>query len=74
MWSKTKKRLESYICNSLKDRVDFFCSNYRIHDGIGRTYITVDGNEVYNMCTLKRDYYREPKEGIYFILKSSKMS
>lgn len=69
MWSKTKKRLESYICNSLKDRVDFFCSNYRIHDEIGRTYITVEGNEFYNMCTLKRDYYREPKEGIYFILK-----
>lgn len=65
MWSKTKKRLESYICNSLKDRVDFFCSNYRIHDGIGRTYITVDGKEVYNMCTLKRDYYREPKDGFY---------
>lgn len=65
MWSKTKRRLESYICNSLKDRVDFFCSNYRIHDGIGRTYITVDGKEVYNMCTLKRDYYREPKDGFY---------
>lgn len=65
MWSKTKKRLEGYICNSLKDRVDFFCSNYRIHDGIGRTYITVDGKEVYNMCTLKRDYYREPKDGFY---------
>lgn len=71
---QNKKRLESYICNSLKDRVDFFYSNYKIHDGIGRTYITVDENEVYNMCTLKRGYYREPKEGIYFILKSSKMS
>lgn len=65
MWSKTKKQLESFLCNSLKDRVDFFCSNYRIHDGIGRTYITVDGNEVYNMCTLKRDYYRQPKKGVY---------
>lgn len=65
MWSKTKKQLESFLCTSLKDRVDFFCSNYRIHDGIGRTYITVDGNEVYNMCTLKRDYYRKPKGGVY---------
>lgn len=36
-----------------------------MHDGIGRAYITVDGNEVYNMCTLKRDYYRQPKEGVY---------
>lgn len=65
MWSKTKKQLESFLCNSLKDRVEFFCSNYRIHDGIGRTYITVDGNEVYNMCTLKRDYYSLPKECVY---------
>ena len=65
MWSKTKKQLESFICTPLKGRVEFFCSNYRMHDGIGRTYITVDGNEVYNMCTLKRDYYRQPKAGFY---------
>jgi len=65
MWSKTKKHLESFICNSLRERVEIHCSNYRIHDGIGRTYITVDGKEVYNMCTLKRDYYRTPVEGTY---------
>ena len=65
MWSKTKKQLESFLCNSLKDRIEFFCSNYRMHDGIGRIYITVDGREVYNMCTLKRNYYRQPKEGVY---------
>lgn len=65
MWSKTKKQLESLMCPSLKDRVKFNCSNYRIHDGIGRTYITVDGKEVYNMCTLKRDYYRQHKDGCY---------
>lgn len=65
MWSKTKKQLKRFVCDSLKEKVDFFCSNYRIHDGIGRTYITVDGKEVYNMCTLKRDYYGNPREGIY---------
>ena len=58
MWSKTQKQLEGFLCNSLKNRVSFSCSNYRMHDGIGRTYITVDGKEVYNMCTLKRDYYQ----------------
>lgn len=65
VWSKTKKHLESFICDSLKYRVEFHCSNYRMHDGIGRTYITIDGKEVYNMCTLKRDYYRTPVEGTY---------
>ncbi|WP_444645073.1 SF0329 family protein [Caproiciproducens sp. R1] len=65
MWSQTKKKLENFTCDSLKDRVKFFSSNYRMHDGIGRTYIAVDGAEVYNMCTLKRDYYRHPKPGCY---------
>jgi len=36
-----------------------------MHEGIGRTYITLDGKEVFNMCTLKRDYYRTPVEGTY---------
>ena len=63
MWSKTKKKLESLICESLKDRVEYFCSNYRMHDGIGRAYITVDKQEVFNMCTLKRNYYQKPVEG-----------
>lgn len=65
VWSKTKKQLDSFMCNSLKGRVEFFCSSYRMHDGIGRIYITIDGNEVYNMCTLKAGYYGDPKEGMY---------
>ena len=36
-----------------------------MHDGIGRAYITVDGKDVFNMCTLKRDFYHDPKEGFY---------
>lgn len=65
MWSKTKKYLENLLCESLKGRVEFHCSNYRMHDGIGRIYITVDKKEIYNMCTLKRDYYREPIQGFF---------
>jgi hypothetical protein len=65
MWSKTKKHLENFICGSLKGRVEFFCSNYRMHDGIGRTYIAVDKKEVYNMCTLKSGYYSKPEKGLY---------
>lgn len=65
MWSKTKKKLEDLLCDSLKERLEYHCSNYRMHDGIGRTYITIDKKEVLNMCTLKRDYYRKPKDGVY---------
>lgn len=51
-WSKVKKNLESFLCDSLKNRVDFFVVNYRkADDGMGRAYITVDKKEVLNMCT-----------------------
>lgn len=65
MWSKTQKHLDGLICDSLKGRVQFHCSNYRMHDGIGRVYITVDKKEIYNMCTLKRNYYQKPVEGTF---------
>jgi len=65
MWSKIRKQLNDLTCDALKNRVDFHASNYRMHEGIGRTYITVDGKEVYNMCSLRRDYYGDKKEGVY---------
>ena len=51
-WSKAKKQLKSFICESLKDRIDFHIINYRkAHDQLGRAVITVDKKEVLNMCT-----------------------
>ena len=62
-WSKLKKQLEDFICPSLKGRVEFWITNYRkAADQLGRAYITVDGKEVINMCTLKKEvaiYYEE---------------
>lgn len=53
-WSKLKKKLEGFICDSLKDRVSYYATNYRkAHDQLGRAYITVDKKEVFNMCTIK---------------------
>lgn len=55
-WSKLKKQLEDFICPCLKGRVEFWITNYRkAHDQMGRTYITVDGKEVVNMCTIKKE-------------------
>jgi len=54
-WSKLKKQLEDYISPCLKGRVEFWITNYRkAHDQMGRAYITVDGKEVVNMCTIKK--------------------
>ncbi len=73
-WSKLKKQLEDFICPCLKGRVEFWITNYRkAHDQMGRAYITVDGKEVVNMCTIKKEiaiYHAEQEikesDDIYF--------
>ena len=61
-WSKAKKQLKSFTCESLRARVDFHVINYRrAHDQLGRAVITVDKVEKLNMCTItaeREEYYR----------------
>ncbi|MGE7185872.1 SF0329 family protein [Peribacillus sp. NPDC006672] len=64
-WSKVKKKLDSFICDSLKNRVQFTVTNYRkAHDQLGRAFITVDKKEILNMCTITSDIemYRKENE------------
>lgn len=62
-WSKAKKQLKGFICESLKDRIDFHIINYRkAHDQLGRAVITVDKKEVLNMCTITSDIALNRKE------------
>lgn len=62
-WSKAKKLLMSFVCDSLRSRVDFQVINYRkAHDQLGRAVITVDKVEILSMCTItaeREEYYRE---------------
>ncbi|TKC15750.1 SF0329 family protein [Robertmurraya kyonggiensis] len=61
-WSKVKKQLKSFTCDSLKDRIDFHIINYRkAHDQLGRAVITVDKQEILSMCTItaEREMYRK---------------
>lgn len=62
-WSKVKKKLDSFICDSLRNRVQFTVTNYRkTHDQLGRAFITVDKKEVLNMCTIisnREMYWKE---------------
>ena len=56
MWSKTKKQLESLLCDSLKGRVQYFVTKYReSHDSTGRACILVDKKEMYNVSCLLHD-------------------
>lgn len=62
-WSKAKKQLKGFICESLKDRIDFHIIIYRkAHDQLGRAVITVDKKEVLNMCTITSDIALNRKE------------
>lgn len=62
-WSKAKKHLKSFTCDSLKSRIDFQVINYRkAHDQLGRAVITVDKIEKLSMCTItaeRKEYYKE---------------
>ncbi len=60
MWSKNKKRLIELMSENLGGRVDIHCVSYRNQDGIGRCYITIDKNEVLNMCDIKSKVYQLP--------------
>lgn len=52
-WSSLKKKVEAFFAPSLKRRVELRSTRYRgAHDQTGRGYITVDGKEVWSMCTL----------------------
>lgn len=63
MWSNTKKQLDEFICDSLKNRVKFFFTKYRqSHDQSGRVCILVDNVEVFDMSYLKYNVTRWRKE------------
>ncbi|ETT86799.1 hypothetical protein MKZ08_09395 [Viridibacillus sp. FSL R5-0477] len=62
-WSKVKKQLKSFTCDSLKDRIDFHIINYRkAHDQLGRAVITVDKKEIFSMCTIIAEREMNRKE------------
>lgn len=64
-WSKAKKQLKSFTCDSLKGRIDFHIINYRkAHDQLGRAVITVDKKEILSMCTItaEREMYRKERD------------
>ncbi|MFS0655578.1 hypothetical protein [Bacillus sp. 179-C3.3 HS] len=62
-WGKAKKRLMSFVCESLRERVDVHVMNYRkAHDQVGRAVITVDKIEMVSMCSItagREEYDRE---------------
>ncbi|WP_431028367.1 SF0329 family protein [Lysinibacillus sp. LZ02] len=51
-WSKTKARLEGFLCAKLKGRIQLHATVYRIHDGPSRIWITFDKKEILSASDL----------------------
>jgi len=62
-WSKLKQRIESGFAAALAQRVQFHTTRYRnAHDGMGRSWITIDEAEIINMQHLTGEAaYENPK-------------
>ncbi|MEM9374414.1 MAG: hypothetical protein AAGA55_12300 [Planctomycetota bacterium] len=57
-WSKTRKVLRSFMCESMRKRVDVHVTSYRAIDaGCGRAWFTLDGEEIAGVFDC--DYCRE---------------
>lgn len=68
-WSKQKQQVEKFFAPALAGRVRLHVAAYRhAHDQMGRGYISVDGVEVWNMCTFR--FLRQEAEAIAAELES----
>lgn len=53
-WSKLKAKVETFFAPALSHRVELRATRYHASpDQLGRGYITVDGKEVWNMCSFQ---------------------
>ncbi|MFS0864337.1 nonribosomal peptide synthetase [Fredinandcohnia sp. 179-A 10B2 NHS] len=68
-WSKTKKQLESFLCNKLQGRIHVHAAVYRkFHDSPGRVWITFDKEEIVSAADVTYminhgKVYQELKQG-----------
>lgn len=62
-WSKTKKTVESFLCERLQGRIELHATTYRkYHDNPARVSVTLDGEEI--LSAADTTFYMK-KEQIY---------
>ena len=58
-WSQLRKQIEDRFAPSVAGRVAVHTAHYRhAHDGVGRAWIEVDGQEVATMCYFRAEHAR----------------
>jgi hypothetical protein len=56
-WSQLKKRIEERFAPAVQGRVELRQTRYhKAHDQLGRAWITLDGEEIINMCEFKFEF------------------
>ena len=56
-WSKLKTRAKSFIVPSLRERIDFHVTGYRIsHDEAEKAWVTVDGKQVFTASWYRHQF------------------
>jgi len=46
-WSNLRKQMNELLCDSLKDRISYFCTSYHeVHNAYGRAAISCDKKEI----------------------------
>lgn len=65
-WSKLKKQLKDLWCDSLKDRLDIHATSYRkSHDSLGKIWITLDGQVVFEANSIENEMGLEKDSAEY---------
>ena len=68
-WSGIKKRAESFLCDSLKERITYFLTYYHeVHNTYGRAAIRLDGKEC--VCFSWIEVYNQERDISEFCKKN----
>jgi len=62
IWSQLRKRIKDLIAESVRGRIDFYNAQYhKAHDQEGRSWITIDKQEIINMPSAVFLYNKHPE-------------
>jgi len=62
-WGNLKKQMHDLLCDSLKDKIDYFCTSYReVHNAYGRASINFSGKELASFSWV--EMYRQEQDAV----------
>ena len=72
-WSNLKKQMHDLLCDSLKDKIDYFCTSYReVHNAYGRAAVSYCKKEVAAFSWV--EMYRQEQDAVQLYRKGKTVS